>query len=188
MKLAVALLAALSGAATEKPHDVCAPCHATQVGEFAMHRHAAKGLSCDACHGASVAHVKAGGAAAPDRVAGPAEVPALCGACHLAQSKDYQPSKHGALIAARSKTRSAHCGTCHGSHAPRAAAAVEVQCRRCHATLPAACSEPPTAAAKVACAGCHHKHTLRRTNRLPADNARLPLRRSASAALVGAKR
>ena len=143
----------------QKLHETCAPCHATQAKDFQSHPHFAKGLSCDACHGPSEAHVKAAGAAAPDRVAGPAGMAALCGACHAAQNKDYATSKHGQMVAERSKVRSAHCGTCHGAHAPRRAAGMEAQCRRCHAMLPEACANTPAAAAKVSCAGCHHKHT-----------------------------
>ncbi len=151
---ALILAAALAGAApAQKIHELCAPCHSEQARDFATHTHFSKNIGCDACHGPSEAHRKATGAAPPDRVAAPDEVPALCGACHVAQRKDYQASRHAALLAARPRVRSAQCGACHGVHAPRRGAAMERQCLRCHEALPAACR-------KTGCADCHNKHTL----------------------------
>jgi hypothetical protein len=63
----------------QKTQEYCAPCHAEQVSDFETHPHFAKGLSCDACHGQSVKHRTSTGAASPDKVAAPDEVPALCG-------------------------------------------------------------------------------------------------------------
>ncbi len=160
MKLAAVFLAAVLPAPAQKTHELCAPCHSTQVADFQSHAHRAKDLSCDACHGASQKHVEAGGVAAPDRVAAPNEQPGLCGACHPGPRKEYQTSKHWKLVEARSKTRSASCGLCHGSHAARPAASMETQCRRCHQDLPAACRKTDhPAASGISCVACHRKHT-----------------------------
>ena len=141
----------------QKPHEFCVACHSEQVGDFQTHPHFQKALSCDACHGPSVKHRTSTGAVAPDRVAAPDEVPALCGTCHVAQRKEYEGSKHGKLVLAQSKTRAANCVTCHGTHSLRTAPQREQQCQKCHASLPA--SHPATAASG-SCFTCHAKHTL----------------------------
>ncbi len=148
------LLVAVSSAIVfaQKLQDTCAPCHSEQVTDFTSHPHAEKGISCDACHGRSEMHVKAAGGAAPDRVAGPAEVPVLCGGCHPPQRKLFISSKHAIALAAKTKT--ATCATCHGTHAVSTAKQMEVQCARCHNPLPPTC--------KPVCATCHEPHTLKR--------------------------
>jgi hypothetical protein len=143
--------------AAQKTHELCAPCHSEQTADFQGHPHSQAGLSCDACHGRSEKHRTAQGAAPPDRVAAPDEVPALCGGCHAAQHKEFLPSKHGQLVMARSKVKAANCGTCHGVHYLRSTAQMHQQCGRCHASLPA--SHPKTTSS--ACMSCHAKHTLK---------------------------
>lgn len=141
----------------------CLPCHSEHVGDLKTHKHAARQVGCEVCHGPSQVHRNAVGAAAPDRVAAPEEVPALCGGCHVQQRKEYEGSKHGKLVLARSKTRAANCGTCHGVHSLRDASAMKKQCDRCHASLPAACtSTPQGTAGKLVCASCHSPHLLAR--------------------------
>ncbi|MGH9720483.1 MAG: cytochrome c3 family protein [Bryobacteraceae bacterium] len=157
MKAGLVLLLCTLPLAGQKVHELCAPCHAEQVADFYSHTHFQKGLSCDVCHGASVKHRTSTGAVAPDRVAAPDEAPALCGACHTAQGKEYSASQHGKLVLARSKTRAANCATCHGVHNARAARAMLQQCQKCHATLPAS---HPALTAGSTCFGCHSKHTL----------------------------
>ena len=142
--------------------EPCAPCHGEQIADFQSHRHAASGLACAVCHGLSEKHRNSNGESAPDRVAAPNEVPALCGTCHSNQLKEYSGSKHGALVLAVSKTRAANCNTCHGVHALKTANQMLVQCGRCHAATPEACQKDPPVAAKIACMGCHAKHTLAR--------------------------
>jgi len=119
----------------QKTHELCAPCHAEQVADFQTHPHFQKGLSCDACHGPSVKHRTSVGAAPPDRVAAPDEVPSLCVGCHAGESKAFLSSKHGRLVMARSKVKAANCVTCHGMHNVRAAAKT---CQKCHPETPAA--------------------------------------------------
>ena len=139
-------------------HELCSACHATQVEDFKTHAHFAKNLSCDACHGPSVKHRTTTGNAPPDRVAAPDEVPALCGACHTSQLKEYSSSRHAKLVAERSKVRSANCATCHGVHSARKTAQILVQCARCHSSLPATCNR------QAGCVSCHQKHTMAAKN------------------------
>ncbi|MBM3739538.1 MAG: hypothetical protein FJW39_27545 [Acidobacteria bacterium] len=147
--------------AGQKVHELCAACHNQHFDDLQKHKHFAKGMSCDACHGESKAHREAGGNQLPDKVAAPAEQPTLCGSCHADQGKAYSTSKHGKAVVARSAVRAATCTTCHGTHAARAPAGIQQQCNRCHQTLPESCKKPPPAAtAKVACVNCHDQHTL----------------------------
>jgi len=139
----------------QKTHEFCAPCHAEQVADFRPTRIFQKGLSCDACHGPSAKHPRFDWRSASDRVAAPDEIPALCGACHAGEQKDFLESKHGKLVMARSKVKAANCATCHGVHNLRTTAQTLQQCRKCHAALPAA---HPAAAAS--CMSCHARHTL----------------------------
>jgi hypothetical protein len=131
----VALVALAVVALGQRTDELCQPCHAEQVSDFKEHPHFRKGLSCDLCHGKSEKHMKAVGGAAPDRVAAPDEVPALCGTCHSAQHKEYLPTAHAKLVLARARTKAPNCGACHGVHGPRNARA---QCSRCHMEIPQA--------------------------------------------------
>lgn len=149
--------------AAQEGGKVCAACHTDPFEDLQKHKHAAKSLTCETCHGASEQHRNAVGATPPDRVAAPEAQPALCGACHPAQRKSYEPGKHGQLVLAKSRTRAASCGTCHGVHAPRTGLVMQRQCDRCHASLPAACKrKTEVAEGKLFCAACHDPHTLAR--------------------------
>ena len=146
--------------AQEKAQELCAPCHTGPSADFDKHPHKAKGISCDACHGMGEGHRNSQGMTAPDKVAGPKEVPALCGACHTKQLAAFQQSKHATALQANPR-RTANCAICHGNHAPRAVAATQAQCERCHDSRPAACKQAPAkVTAKVLCANCHVPHTL----------------------------
>ena len=149
---AVPLLAQL------RVHDTCNPCHNEQVSDFFTHAHASKLLSCDVCHGKSEKHVAASGAAAPDRVAARDEQPALCGTCHPQARKEFESSRHGKLVLARSKARAPSCGVCHGVHAPRTVLQMEQGCARCHTVLPPACGAHQGKNAR--CTTCHARHTM----------------------------
>ncbi|MBM3774403.1 MAG: hypothetical protein FJW37_04490 [Acidobacteria bacterium] len=156
MPRALLLLLCALPAASQKTHEICAPCHSGQVAEFQTHPHFAKDLSCDACHGPSVNHRTSTGAAAPDRVAAPEEVPALCGGCHPGEGQAFAASKHAAALMRRARPRAPSCGTCHGVHEARAAATIERACGRCHLELSALHSGKMAAR----CLGCHARHTL----------------------------
>lgn len=138
----------------QKTHEYCAPCHAEQVADLQTHPHFAKGLSCDACHGQSVKHRTSTGAASPDRVAAPDEVPALCGTCHPTQKKAYLTTKHAAVVMERTQVKSANCATCHGVHSLRTAKQTQQQCLKCHTMLPASCKPGAT------CVSCHVPHAM----------------------------
>ncbi|MBL8173567.1 MAG: cytochrome c3 family protein [Bryobacterales bacterium] len=159
MWLVLLLGLALQGQETAK---VCAACHTDPFEELQTHKHFAKSVFCDTCHGASEQHRNAVGATPPDKVAAPEHQPGLCGTCHPGQRKSYEASKHGVLVMAKSKTRAASCGTCHGVHSARTAAAMLRQCERCHASLPASCKKETAEVGKLACAGCHEPHGLAR--------------------------
>ena len=150
------LLLCVWAAAGQKTHELCAPCHAEQVQDFQTHSHFLKGLSCDICHGMSARHRLASGAAAPDRVAAPDEEAKLCGACHGAEAKEYETTRHAQLVQERGKVKGASCTSCHGVHAPRNEAQMVRQCNRCHASL--AANHPKV---EKSCNGCHAKHTLK---------------------------
>ncbi|MBI3697437.1 MAG: hypothetical protein HY238_21710 [Acidobacteria bacterium] len=164
-RLVILALLALPVAA-QKPHELCEVCHTETVKDFLTHPHFQKGLECNLCHGESVKHRTSQGHAEPDRVAPPHEIPALCGGCHTGKGPktiqaEYAASKHGKLVLEQAKVRAPHCGTCHGVHSVRKGNTVEVQCRKCHAALPASCSAaPPKASVTVSCAACHSPHTL----------------------------
>ena len=150
MKVLVTLLFVMAVHA-QPVHTLCQPCHSEQVQDFLKHPHAAKALSCDACHGTSVKHRDAAGGAPPDKVAGPQEVPALCGGCHPAQKPQFDKSQHAKVLAAAGRVRAPGCGTCHGVHGQSTPAQIEVRCTRCHTPLPATC--------KPRCSDCHDVHT-----------------------------
>jgi hypothetical protein len=157
--LVLLLLASISW--TQEFGKFCAPCHSEQLERVKTHRHFGKGVACEICHGASVAHRTSIGASSPDNVAAPDEVSALCGECHADARKDYDASKHGKLVAARSKTKSANCGTCHGVHESRKGEVMKRQCDRCHESLPASCQKKVEVSAnRLVCAACHVPHTL----------------------------
>ena len=143
--------------AAQKVHEICNTCHAEQVADFQKHKHFTKSLSCDICHGPSERHRNSNGAVAPDRVAAPDEIPALCGACHTVENQAYSTSKHAKLVLARSKVKAAHCATCHSNHAPRTIIQTLIQCNRCHSALPA---QHPKFAVEATCLTCHDRHTL----------------------------
>lgn len=164
IRLAVWLVLLTAALAAQPLHEVCGACHNEPAADFQEHPHFAGGVSCDACHGESKAHREATGHKPPDNVAAPADQPAVCGSCHKGIRKEYEASKHGQLVMARSQKRAAACTTCHGTHAARLPAAIAAQCSRCHTELPASCKQPPPAAAakaSVGCMNCHATHTLK---------------------------
>jgi hypothetical protein len=163
--LLLLMLSACALAQPEPIHETCRPCHSEQVEDFATHPHAAKMLSCDACHGVSLKHRMASGSAPPDRVAAPDEVPALCGGCHPGPRKEFEVSTHGKLLLSRAKVKAPNCGTCHGVHAKISARQLLQRCERCHTSIPEVCRKPVAQPAAVRCASCHGRHTL--TPKLP---------------------
>src|SRR5688500_15569721 len=147
----IVLLLLASQLNAQPVHTLCSACHSEQVQDFLKHPHATKALSCDACHGASVKHREAAGGAPPDKVAGPQEVPALCGGCHPAQKPLFDKSRHAKVLALAGRAKAPGCGTCHGVHAQATQVQIDARCARCHTPLPASC--------KPRCNDCHEPHT-----------------------------
>ena len=162
MKLLLLAVMAAACAWPQNIQELCAPCHTGPSEDFNSHPHKAKNVSCDACHGTSAGHRETQGGKPPDKVAGPREIPALCGACHTSQLVAYKESKHFAVLETNARG-TATCVRCHGNHAPRTPASTQAQCERCHDTRPVACKQPPAkVTAKVLCANCHVPHTLKK--------------------------
>jgi hypothetical protein len=173
LQLATACLLLFSAVRAQPVHEVCASCHTENAADFLTHPHAKAGMSCDICHGKSEAHAQSGGNAEVDRVVAAPGVAELCSACHATANTGagavpkgqqivelYVASKHGQLVAERSRTRAPNCGTCHGVHGLRSFRAMEIRCKGCHDSLPAACSgDPPDSVhSEVSCARCHQPH------------------------------
>lgn len=173
--LQLSVLGALlfSAAGAQPVHEVCASCHTENSADFLTHPHSSAGLSCDICHGKSEAHAQSGGNAEVERVVAAPDVAELCGGCHVTATKGagavskgqqivevYRSSKHGQLVAERSRTRAPNCGTCHGVHGLRTFRAMETRCKGCHDSLPADCSgaPPDSVQSQVSCARCHQPH------------------------------
>lgn len=172
-QLALVFLVLMAAARAQPVHEICASCHTENAADFLAHPHAKAGLSCDICHGKSEAHAKSGGNAEVERVVASQGIAELCGACHQTAAKGsgavpkdqrivelYLASKHGQLVAERSRTRAPNCGTCHGVHGLRSFKAMETRCKACHENRPAACSAAPPANVntEVSCARCHRPH------------------------------
>lgn len=173
VQLVALSLLLISAARAQAVHEVCASCHGENSAGFLTHPHAKAGLSCDICHGKSEAHAQSGGNAEVERVVAAPGIAELCGACHATATKGagavpkgqpimkvYLASKHGKLVAERSRTRAPNCGTCHGVHGSRSFQAMETRCQGCHQSLPAACSGAPSDSVQsgVSCARCHRPH------------------------------
>lgn len=161
MKHLLLALILFSLPAAAQMQKLCGSCHTQPADDFEKHPHSKQTISCDTCHGASQNHIDTAGNTPPEKVAGPKDQPALCGACHTEQNKDFTASKHGKAMLAGGAQKSPACTTCHGTHMLRTATQTEQQCKRCHTQLPTACSSaPPAQTAKVSCANCHDKHKM----------------------------
>ena len=173
LQLACLSLLLAPAARAQAVHEICASCHTENATDFLTHPHAKAGLSCDICHGKSEAHAQSGGNAEVERVVAAPGVAELCGACHATATRGagavpkgqqivdlYLASKHGQLVAERSRTRAPNCGTCHGVHGLRSFRAMETRCKGCHGSLPADCSgaPPDNVQSEVSCARCHQPH------------------------------
>jgi hypothetical protein len=177
LPFAAVFLLLIPAARGQAVHRVCASCHAENAAGFLTHPHAKAGLSCDICHGGSQAHAQSGGNAEVDRVVAAPGMAELCGTCHAAATKGggavpkgqqivevYLASRHGQLVAERSRTRAPNCGACHGVHELRGLPAMEARCKGCHDSLPAACAAAPPDQVKsgLICARCHQPHLFSR--------------------------
>lgn len=147
--------------------DACATCHLAlgvehltkPAEDYQTDIHAAKGFSCEACHGGDASKM---GMEAMDRSKGyigkpkPAQVVELCGKCHsdanfmrqynpnlrVDQTAEYATSVHGRRLKERNDPKVATCASCHRPHSIRPAndarssvhpARVADTCGSCHA-------------------------------------------------------
>ena len=124
--------------------SVCISCHTSDIikpeyrdipQEWKQSWHYQNNVSCKDCHGGDPDDAEA--AMSPERgfIGTPdyAEVPQVCGRCHIGILKNYLESGHGRALKA-SKT-GPNCVTCHGSHNIQKASIKiinEARCSRCH--------------------------------------------------------
>jgi hypothetical protein len=144
------LLAAPAARAQQsKPQGGCAGCHARQsetsgaghgFAAWRGSRHAAAGVTCEACHGGNAAATDAGAAhQGVSRSSDPASrvyfsrVPETCGRCHAAEAAYFRSSVHYARL--ESDGKGPNCVTCHGSMATSILTPERLlgTCSACHA-------------------------------------------------------
>ena len=147
--LALAFTAQAASAQGQRARSNCVDCHSRQSGTsgaghgFAAwrgSRHAAAGVTCEACHGGNPAAGDAAGAHQGIGKSGdPASrvfftrVPETCGQCHAAEAGYFRSSVHFARL--QSDGRGPNCVTCHGSMATRILTPDSAlgTCTACHA-------------------------------------------------------
>ena len=131
----------------EKKPDTCISCH-TDTGSpeaeaFKNDVHFQKGLSCASCHG--------GDPTAEDMEASmdegkgfigvpkPADIPRVCGKCHLDMKQQFETGVHGGAL--KNSSKGPQCVSCHGIHhivsakdkrSPVFATNVTRTCAKCH--------------------------------------------------------
>jgi len=125
------LLAAPPVRALQQPRSQCVECHSRQsetsgaghgFAAWRGSRHAAAGVTCEACHGGNPAATDAQAAhQGVSRSSEPASrvyftrIPDTCGRCHAAEAAYFRSSIHYARL--ESDGRGPNCVTCHGSMA-----------------------------------------------------------------------
>ncbi len=142
-------LAAPSGAMAQRTANRCVECHSRQsetsgaghgFASWRGSRHAAAGVSCDACHGgnpsaadATEAHQGVSRSSDPASRVYFTRVPDTCGRCHAAEAGYFRSSIHYARL--QSDGHGPNCVTCHGSMATRILKPDSVlgTCSACHA-------------------------------------------------------
>jgi hypothetical protein len=142
------LVAPTARALQQRAPSQCVECHSRQSGTsgaghgFAAwrgSRHAAAGVTCEACHGGNsmatdqrAAHQGISRSSDPASAVFFTRVPETCGRCHAAEAGYFRSSIHYARL--RSDGRGPNCVTCHGSMATKVLTAdsVLVTCSACH--------------------------------------------------------
>lgn len=152
-------------AGEKKPYD-CGECHTTG---FSAQGHqdgrpgilgtwALPGVTCEACHGPGLAHVKA---PAKGNIRNDSSA-AACGKCHVRGSADTIPASGGFIR--HHEQYNEHlvgphagkidCTTCHDPH-KRAAVSIRLQCEACHARQAEDYEGSAKQRAGVSCVDCH---------------------------------
>jgi DmsE family decaheme c-type cytochrome len=148
--------------------EACATCHADEVKNFASNphtklaqEHAAKGATCESCHGPGKAHIDGGGDVS--RIfsftkATPKEVNERCLECHQGQHANFERSAHG--------EGDVTCTSCHSAHKFEEPAAMlkmkqPALCYQCHTDVKPAFSQPfhhKVNEGLMSCSDCHDPH------------------------------
>ena len=147
--VAVVALALAAPAQAQRPRSSCVECHSRQseasgaghgFAAWRGSRHAAVGVTCDACHGGNPAaqnpdSAHQGVSRSSDQTSRVffTRVPETCGRCHAAEAGYFRSSIHYARL--QSDGRGPNCVTCHGSMATRILMPDSVlgTCSACHA-------------------------------------------------------
>ncbi len=155
----------------------CKECHEGQVTSFQGSHHAKSwgdSHSCEACHGATDAHIKAGGG--KDTI--------ISFAKKSAQSAEAQSKQcltcHATMKALQFWTMGKHkqngvsCASCHQTHGGKMAEKPKAEtCLACHKDIKSQLnksSHHPVIEGKVSCADCHNPHGSPTHGMLKADN------------------
>jgi len=131
-------------AGTQEKSSACVACHSSEnmdqdmlnlVRDWRHSWHAANDVSCHDCHGGapedasdSMSHARGF-----KGVPAAAQIPDVCGTCHIAILRNYLESGHGKSIC--EVPEGPNCITCHGSHNIQQASIDiinEERCSRCH--------------------------------------------------------
>ncbi len=146
----VLVLAVPAWATAQRAQNRCVTCHSTQseasgaghgFASWRGSRHAAAGVTCDACHGGNAAAADAavahqGVSRSTDQASRVffTRVPDTCGRCHAAEAGYFRSSIHYARL--QGDGHGPNCVTCHGSMATRILQSDSVlgTCSACHAT------------------------------------------------------
>jgi predicted CXXCH cytochrome family protein len=169
--------------ATYVGSNKCAECHEDTSTHFGDATHARLGLkdekgmdiSCESCHGAGSAHVKAGGGLGT--MINPDKSPESCYSCHLDKRGEFAlPNAH--------PVQDGHvsCSDCHDPHQGKSVVGTSAEfgaqndnCTRCH-TAQKGPFVFPHYALEEGCISCHNPHGSVNQKMLVARDANLCLR------------
>jgi hypothetical protein len=105
-----------------KKEDQCFACHINigtpQAESFQKDIHRLRGISCAGCHGGDPNATEMEDAMSPEKgyigVPKPADIPKVCGACHMGVPANFEAGVHGKAL--RDSQEGPQCVSCHGIH------------------------------------------------------------------------